>query len=59
MKKKKHSSIPGRCETTELSEANKERLMIEYYRTMAGEQDGFLEKAWPVVNEIVRGWDER
>ena len=57
MKNKKRQLVSDNREIGE-SETHRERLMIEYYRTMSAEQHKYLEKALPVIGEIVKGWDE-
>jgi len=42
----------------QLAETRKERLMIEYYRSMSPQQDEFLEKALPFINDVVKDWGD-
>lgn len=49
------SGIVSQC-LKELARNRKENLMIEYYQTMAKEDDGFIDKSVKVIQKIASSW---
>ena len=56
MKPKRQTSATDNRGFSESDKACNECLMIKYYRMTSAQQDEFLEKAWPLIGKIVRGW---
>ena len=51
------SSIVSQC-LRELAHKHKERLMIEYYQTMAKEDDQFAKESVGVIQKVASSWSD-
>ncbi len=51
------SKVVSRC-LEELARSRKEKLMIEYYKTMAREQQDFARKSVKVIQNIASSWGD-
>ena len=54
-KKISRSKVISRC-LEELAHSRREKLMIEYYQTMAKEHRDFINKSVRVIQDIVSSW---
>ena len=53
----KRSKVISRC-LEELARSRKEKLMIEYYKTMAKEHEDFAKKSVKVIQNIASSWGD-